>query len=132
MTITPLLDAGWLVASHALAALTAFVLGAVQLAAPKGTLPHRTLGYVWVILMLWIAGSSFFIYEIRLWGPFSPIHILSLLALFGLISGVLEARRKDIREHRKTMILLYSGALLIAGFFALMPGRTMHTVLFGS
>ncbi|MBS8259776.1 DUF2306 domain-containing protein [Roseibium polysiphoniae] len=132
MTIAPLLDAGWLVASHALAALTAFVLGAVQLAAPKGTLPHRTLGYVWVILMLWIAGSSFFIYEIRLWGPFSPIHILSLLALFGLISGVLEARRKDIREHRKTMILLYSGALLIAGFFALMPGRTMHTVLFGS
>ncbi|MBD8875652.1 DUF2306 domain-containing protein [Roseibium polysiphoniae] len=132
MTIAPLLDAGWLVASHALAALTAFVLGAVQLAAPKGTLPHRTLGYVWVILMLWIAGSSFFIYEIRLWGPFSPIHILSLLALFGLISGVLEARRKDIREHRKTMILLYTGALLIAGFFALMPGRTMRTVLFGS
>lgn len=132
MTIAPLLDVGWLVASHALAALTAFVLGAVQLAAPKGTLPHRTLGYVWVILMLWIAGSSFFIYEIRLWGPFSPIHILSLLALFGLISGVLEARRKDIREHRKTMILLYTGALLIAGFFALMPGRTMHTVLFGS
>ncbi|WP_153768810.1 DUF2306 domain-containing protein [Labrenzia sp. CE80] len=131
MTIAPLLEAGWLVASHALAALAAFALGAVQLAAPKGTLPHRTLGYVWVILMLWIAGSSFFIYEIRLWGPFSPIHILSLLALYGLINGVLEARRKDIREHGKTMILLYTGALLIAGFFALMPGRTMYTVLFG-
>ncbi|MEP0234310.1 DUF2306 domain-containing protein [Roseibium sp.] len=131
MTIDPLLEAGWLVASHAIAALAAFALGAVQLASPKGTLPHRTLGYVWVILMLWIAGSSFFIYEIRLWGPFSPIHILSLLTLYGLISGVLEARRKGIREHRKTMFLLYTGALLIAGFFAFMPGRTMHTVLFG-
>lgn len=131
MEYAALLKAGWLISSHALAAMSAFILGLVQFAAPKGTLPHKTLGYIWCALMLWVAASSFFIYDIRMWGPFSPIHILSLFALFGLVSGVREARRKDIKEHRKTMILLFSGALLIAGVLAFMPGRLMHKVVFG-
>lgn len=131
MTLDPLISAGWLISSHALTAIAAFALGAVQLAAPKGVLPHKVLGYVWVALMLWIAGSSFFIYDIRMLGPFSPIHFLSVLVLFGLFSGVREARRKHVREHRKTMYMLYSGALIIAGFFAFVPGRLMHRVLFG-
>jgi uncharacterized membrane protein len=29
------------------------------------------------------------------------------------------------------MILIFSGALVIAGLFTLLPGRIMHTVLFG-
>ncbi len=29
------------------------------------------------------------------------------------------------------MILTFSGALVIAGLFTLVPGRIMHTVLFG-
>lgn len=131
MTLDPLFSAGWLISSHALTAIAAFVLGAVQLAAPKGVLPHRVLGYVWVTLMLWIAGTSFFIFDIRMLGPFSPIHILSILVLFGLFSGVREARRKDVREHRRTMYMLYTGALIIAGFFAFLPGRLMHKILFG-
>lgn len=131
MTLDPLFSASWLISSHALTALAAFVLGTVQIAAPKGALPHKVLGYVWVALMLWTAGTSFFIFDIRMLGPFSPIHILSVLALFGLYSGIREARRKDVREHRKTMYLLYTGALIVAGFFAFMPGRLMHTVIFG-
>ncbi|MBO6506998.1 MAG: DUF2306 domain-containing protein [Roseibium sp.] len=132
MSFEPLLESGWLILSHAVAALAAFVLGTVQLAAPKGTWPDKSLGYVWCGMMLWVAGSSLFIYEIRLLGPFSPIHLLSLLALFGVIGAVLEARRKDIAGHKRTMIILYSGALIVAGFFAFLPGRTMHSVLFGT
>ncbi|QDG77439.1 DUF2306 domain-containing protein [Labrenzia sp. PHM005] len=132
MDLTPLFDAGFLIASHAIAATLAFFVGAYQLAAAKGSGQHRTLGYFWIVLMLWTAGSSFFIYDIRLWGPFSPIHLLSLLALAGVLNGVREARNKKVPEHRKTMILLYSGALVVAGFFAFMPGRLMHKVLFGS
>ena len=30
------------------AAMAAFVLGVVQLCAPKGTLPHRAIGWMWV------------------------------------------------------------------------------------
>jgi uncharacterized membrane protein len=30
------------------------------------------------------------------------------------------------------MIFIFSGALVIAGLFTLLPGRIMHAVLFGS
>ena len=79
MSLAPLLNAAPVIQLHAFAAMAAFVLGAVQLAAPKGTLPHRTLGWVWVVLLLVISVSSFWIQGIRLWGPWSPIHLLSVL-----------------------------------------------------
>ena len=31
-----------------------------------------------------------------------------------------------------TMIFLFSGALVIAGLFTILPGRIMHKVLFGT
>ena len=46
MSLEPLLAAAPVVQIHAFAAMSAFVLGVIQLAAPKGTLPHRTLGYI--------------------------------------------------------------------------------------
>ena len=65
MTLDPLLAAPLVVQVHAFAAMAAFVLGIVQLAGPKGTLPHRTLGYIWVGLMLVVAASSFAIQGMR-------------------------------------------------------------------
>jgi uncharacterized membrane protein len=44
MSLTPLLNAAPHIQVHAFAAIAAFALGVVQLAAPKGTLPHRALG----------------------------------------------------------------------------------------
>jgi len=76
MSLAPLLDAAPQIPVHAFAAMAAFALGVVQLAAPKGTLPHRTLGWIWVALMAVVAVSSLWIHEIRLVGPFSPIHLL--------------------------------------------------------
>jgi hypothetical protein len=52
MSFAPLLNAAPAIPVHDFAAMAAFVLGVVQLAGPKGTLPHRTLGWVWVGLML--------------------------------------------------------------------------------
>src|SRR2546430_10153187 len=52
-----------LIQVHAFAALGAFGLGAIQLAAPKGTIPHRTIGWVWAGLMLAVVLSSFFIHR---------------------------------------------------------------------
>jgi len=103
----------------------------VQLVAPKGTLPHRTIGWIWVILLAVIAASSFWIHEIRLVGPFSPIHLLSILVLFLLPIAVTAARRHDINRHRKTMTGIFVGGLIVAGLFTFVPGRIMHTVLFG-
>lgn len=131
MSLAPLLDAAPAIPLHAFAAMAAFVLGIVQIAAPKGTLPHRALGWLWVVLMLVVALSSFWIHEIRLVGPWSPIHLLSIFALAMLVLGVMAARAHNVRRHRITMASIFFGALVIAGLFTFMPGRIMHAVVFG-
>ncbi len=131
MTLEPLLSASLAIKLHAFAAMTAFGLGLVQLSRRKGDFPHRTLGYIWVSLMLLIAASSFWIHGMNQWNGFSVIHLLSIWVLAYTPFAVMMARRGNISAHKKGMIGLYAGALLIAGFFTFMPGRIMHTVLFG-
>ena len=131
MSLAPLLAASPAIQIHAFAAISAFVLGIVQFAAPKGTLPHRTIGWIWVVLMVAVAGSAFFIHEIRLWGPWSPIHLLAIFTLITLPLAVLAARRHAVKRHRTAMISLFLGALLVAGAFTLLPNRIMHAVVFG-
>jgi uncharacterized membrane protein len=131
MTLAPLLSAAPVIQLHAFAAMGAFALGLVQFAAPKGTLPHRTIGWVWVVLMSVVAVTAFFINDIRMWGPFSPIHLLAVLALIALPKAVLAARRHKVKAHRYGMTMLFLGALLIAGAFTFLPGRIMHDVVLG-
>lgn len=130
MSLSPLLDAAPAIPLHAFAAMAAFVVGVVQLAAPKGTLPHRTLGWIWIVVMAIVAGSSFWIHQIRLVGPWSPIHLLSIFTLVMLPLGAWMAHRHRVADHRRIMILTFTGALLIAGLFTLLPGRIMHAVVF--
>jgi uncharacterized membrane protein len=131
MSLAPLLQAEPVIQIHAFAAIGAFALGLIQLAAPKGTLPHRTIGWIWVALMAVIALSSFFIHEIKMVGPFSPIHLLSIFTLVMLPLAVLHARRHNVKQHRGAMIGIFIGALLVAGAFTFVPGRIMHAVAFG-
>jgi uncharacterized membrane protein len=123
MTLAPLLAADSAIRLHAFAAMAAFALGVVQLSAPKGTLPHRTLGWLWVLLMLAVAISAFWIHAIRLWGPWSPIHLLAIFVLIMVPLAVLHARRHRVAQHGWAMISIFAGALVI--------GRIMHAVVFG-
>lgn len=131
MSLAPLLQAGPTVVLHAVAALAAFVVGLLQIFGPKGTTMHRLLGWCWVLLLAVIAVSSFWIHGLRVIGPFSPIHILSIATLVLLPLAVLAARRHRVRTHKRAMIGLFAGALVVAGLFTLLPGRVMHAVLFG-
>ena len=131
MSLAPLLNAEPVIQIHAFAAMAAFTLGLMQFAAPKGTLPHRTIGWVWVALMTTIALSSFWIHEIRMIGPFSPIHVLSIFTLVTLPLAVMHARRHRVGQHRGAMISIFVGALIIAGAFTFLPGRIMHAIAFG-
>ncbi len=131
MSFVPLLNASPAIQIHAFAAMGAFVLGIVQLTAPKGTLPHRTIGWVWVILMATVALTSFWIHEINLWRTWSPIHLLSIMVLVLLPLAVWRARTHNVRAHKWTMIGIYTGGLIIAGIFTFVPGRIMYEVLFG-
>ncbi len=131
MTLQPLMGAGPYIILHACAALAALALGIVQLAGPKGTRPHRMMGWAWSALMLAVAVSSFWIHTIRQFGPFSVIHLLSVYVLIVLPIGLLAAHRHRVAWHRRTMIMLFTGGLVIAGAFTLYPGRIMHRVVFG-
>jgi uncharacterized membrane protein len=130
VSLAPLLDAPAAIQLHAFAAMAAFALGVVQLAAPKGTLPHRTVGWSWVVLMVIVSVSAFFIHELRVWGPWSPIHLLAIFTLAALPLGV-HARGHRIARHRNAMIAIFTGALVVAGLFTFLPGRIMHAVAFG-
>ena len=109
----------------------AFALGLVQFAAPKGTLPHRTIGWIWVSLMAIVCATSFWIHDLRMWGIWSPIHLLSIFTLAMLPLAVLHARRHRVVKHRNAMIAMFAGALLIAGLFTFVPGRIMYEVAVG-
>ena len=131
MTLEPLLSASPAIKIHAFAAMAAFGLGIVQLSRSKGDGPHRLAGYVWVGLMLAVALSSFWIHEINQWRSFSLIHLLSIWVIVFTPFAVMNARRGNISAHRRGMIGLFAGALIIAGLFTFMPGRIMHAVIFG-
>jgi uncharacterized membrane protein len=131
MTLAPLLNASTAIQLHAFAAMAAFGLGIVQFAAPKGTLPHRTIGWIWVVLMTVVSVTAFFIHEIRLWGPWSPIHLLAIFTLVTLPLAVWHAHRHAVDRHRWAMISIFTGGLVVAGLFTFVPGRIMHAVAFG-
>ena len=116
---------------HAIAAIVALAVGALQLLSTKGTVLHRSLGYLWVALMAGVAISGFFIHTIRWIGPFSPIHLLSVVTLWTLGAAITAARRGEIALHGKAMRARFVQALLLAGAFTFLPGRIMHAVFFG-
>ena len=129
MNITAVLNASAVIQLHLLAAVLALGLGAVQLVLAKGTLSHRRLGYVWTGMMAVVALSSFFIFELRVWGPFSPIHMLSLFTLVTLYLAVQAARHNNINRHQLMMRAMYIFALLLTGAFTFFPGRLLHQLV---
>jgi len=117
---------------HAIAAMMAVILGGIQLYMKKGGAIHKLLGRIWVGLMLVVSLSSFFIHEIKLWGAYSPIHLLSMWTLFSLGLAIYFVRVGNIKRHKQVMLALYGFALILTGFFTLMPGRVMHQIVFGA
>jgi uncharacterized membrane protein len=75
--------------------------------------------------------SAFFIHEIRLLGPWSPIHLIAIFVLVVLPMAVFHARRHHVARHRSAMIQIFVGGLVIAGLFTFLPGRVMHAMVFG-
>ena len=116
---------------HAIMAMIAIILGGIQLSMKKGGPIHKLLGRIWVGIMMFVSISSFFIHKTKMWGDYSPIHLLSLWTIFILGVGVYYARVGNIKRHKQVMIATYFFALILTGFFTLMPGRVMHQILIG-
>jgi uncharacterized membrane protein len=149
MTLAPLLDASPVIKLHAFVAMGAFVLGAIQLAAPKGTISHRTIGWTWTALMMVMLGSAFFVHGALQWGPFDPklcwvppkslpwvrrcagIHLLTVFLFLAIPYAALHARRHNAGHHGRAMLTLLLVSLVVAGAFTLDTDRIMHAVVFG-
>jgi uncharacterized membrane protein len=131
MSLEPLLSAPPVIQVHALFAFMALLIGAVQLTRKKGDWLHRVMGKTWVVFMAVVAGSSFFIWTIRVVWLFSPIHLISIFTLVMLWVGVRAAQRGDIKRRMRTMEYLYFLALVVTGLLTFIPGRIMYKVAFG-
>ena len=115
-----------MIAIHIAAATLALVAGAFVLARRKGTLSHKVLGRVWAALMVVVAVSSFWIFEIRQGVGPSVVHLLSIWTLVSLALAVRFVRRGNVRAHNGFMIGTYLG-LVGAGLGALAPGRFLSS-----
>lgn len=112
-----------LIATHAFAALTSLLLGGWQLfLSPKGSEVHRLVGRAWVVLMLYVSISSFWITELRP-GHFSFLHILSVVTIITVTLGVIEARRGRLRSHVGNMCGSWIGLGVAFGFAVAVPVR---------
>ncbi len=131
MSLAPLTSASTVIQLHTWTAILALVLGIWVLTRPKGNTPHRWTGRFWLVLMLAAVLSSFFIHELRMWGPWSPIHILSVITLALLVRAYLAIRQRKVALHAGLMKAAFYNALLVATFFTFLPGRIMHDVVFG-
>jgi uncharacterized membrane protein len=113
------------VIAHLVSVLLALPLGISQLVLPKGTLRHRTVGYVWVTLMVFTALASFAVHNINQ-GGLSYIHIFSVVTLISAPFIVINARRGRVAAHQRAVLGLMIGGLVIAGLFTFAPGRALN------
>ncbi|HEX6958898.1 MAG TPA: DUF2306 domain-containing protein [Ferrovibrio sp.] len=130
MNFAPITAAGPAIQIHLASTSLALVLGIVMLWRPKGTISHKKLGWLWVAAMTLAALSSFWIKTINP-GHFGPIHILSVATLLSLFYAIVMIRRGKVQQHRRVMISIFFGGLVLAGIFTLLPNRLLGHLLFG-
>ncbi|MGB0466626.1 MAG: DUF2306 domain-containing protein [Pontibacterium sp.] len=82
-----------------------------------------------MVLMLATATVTLFM-PARVGGAFLEhfgfIHLFSFFTFFNILMAWRAIRQGNLKVHRAYMLGLYIGGLLIAGGFALMPGRLLN------
>ena len=119
---------------HLATVLPAFIIGTYLLfVSQKGGARHKLLGKIYMLLMLITALVTLLMKaEVGpvLLGHFGFIHLFSFFVLYNVPSAYFAAKNGNVKAHRGYMVGLYIGGLLIAGGFALAPGRLLHGWLF--
>jgi len=132
MTPDPILSASLVVQLHLAAALPAVLLGPIVLFRRARDRLHKVLGYVWIAAIVALSLTGLLIPgDFALIGRAGPIHLLSLLAIWGVGEGLVRIRRGDVAGHLAAMRSVWFGAVGLAGLFTLLPGRTLNRALFG-
>ena len=130
MNWTAFTEASFIIQMHWVAAMAALCVGIAMLVRKKGTASHKMIGRCFIALMLITAFSSFFIREINR-GSFSWIHIFIPVTVFASWEAIHYIRKGNVKRHKRAVMGMFFGALLIPGLFTFVPGRRMWMLFFG-
>lgn len=126
----PLMGAPWVIQLHVAGAVSALLIGAFLMWGEKGVTLHRVLGWTWAACMAVAAVASLFILRTNP-GHFSFIHGLSAWTIVMLPVALWAARRHNVKRHRRVLMGMYFGGVVLAGVLAFLPGRIMWQVIVG-
>lgn len=115
---------------HLASVLPAVPLGLYILLTRKGGARHRLLGRIWMGMMASTALSALFIRHLN-HGSFSWIHLFVPLTLLSAWAAIASARAGRIAQHRRRLVGMFLGAMVVPGLFAFAPGRVMAIWAFG-
>ena len=79
---------GWF---HFITAVLAMITGAIIVLNKKGTIFHKRIGYIYVVSMLLLNISSFFLMN---FGGFSIFHFFAIISLFTIIGAMIPTLRR--------------------------------------
>lgn len=117
---------------HLVAAFWVLLAGGAQLALKKGTGTHKLIGWTWMLAMMVVSISSFWISGFVDWFfGYGPIHLLSIWVLICVTVSLTSARRGNVRLHKFYAVGAYFGTLGAALGALLVPDRLLHDWLFG-
>lgn len=102
---------------HVAAAVLALVAGAFVLLRVKGTRLHRQVGYAYAGAMVVMNSMSFFLFNLT--GRVSPFHVMAVISLATVLSGLSAAALRRPRDgwldvHLQFMVWSYIGLLAAA------------------
>lgn len=76
---------------HTITAILAMISGAVVILNPKGTKFHKRVGYLYVVSMVLLNVTSFFIIS---FGGFSIFHFFAIISLLTVLGGMIPTLRR--------------------------------------
>jgi uncharacterized membrane protein len=120
--------------AHLITVVPCFIIGTILLLIKKGTSIHRNFGRIYMILMMITAIITLFMPAIvgpRFLNHLGYIHLFSFLTIYTVPTAYLAIKKGDIKSHKRKMIVLYFGAIIIAGGFTFFPGRYLYEMFFG-
>ncbi len=119
---------------HLATVVPCFLIGTLLLLIKKGTPVHKQFGRVYMLLMLVTASITLFMpAEVgpRVMNHFGWIHSFSFLTIYTVPTAYWAIKKGEVQSHKRKMILLYFGAIIIAGGFTFVPGRYLYELFFG-
>lgn len=130
MNLEPFYSANIITRIHIILAISAIIIGFNQFISLKGNRPHRSLGWIWVIIMSGVAITALIMPHKH--KDTLPLTLgLTVWISIGLPLAIYAIKQGNILLHRAAMMGVYLGGLVVALMFTITPGRMIYKIFFG-